>query len=167
MGMDEFTSLITDLANNINSNMEFFKSASIKKPNLAYSKLNELSSFVGARYNVKLEIHFPNSNKIYNTDDYGKENLSIVIDKFRKVFPIPREQIKKEAANLFKNAMVTDGYMYEGKEGVKIVFDDKVRSRIEILPGSVHLWVRIDKDIEKFCNWLMMNVYAGRQLNKK
>ena len=167
MGMDEFTSLITDLANNINSNMGFFKSSSITKPNLAYSKLNELSSFVGSRYNVKLEIHFPNSYKIYNTDDYGKENLSIVIDKFRKVFHIPREQIKKEAANLFKNAMVTDGYMYEGKEGVKIVFDDKVRSRIEILPGSVHLWVRIDKDIEKFCNWLMLNVYANRQLNKK
>ncbi len=167
MGMDEFTSLITDLANNINSNMEFFRSSSITKPHLAYSKLNELSNFVGSRYNVKLEIHFPNSNKIYNTDDYGKENLSIVIDKFRKVFPIPREQIKKEAANLFKNALVTDGYMYEGKEGVKIVFDDKVRSRIEILPGSVHLWVRIDKDVEKFCNWLMLNVYADRQLNKK
>ena len=167
MGMDEFTSLITDLANNINSNMEFFKSSSITKPHLAYSKLNELSTFVGSRYNVKLEIHFPNSNKIYNTDDYGKENLSIVIDKFRKVFPIPREQIKKEAANLFKNAMVTDGYMYEGKEGVKIVFDDKVRSRLEILPGSVHLWVRIDKDVEKFCNWLMLNVYAEREINKK
>ena len=162
MGMDEFTSLITDLANNINSNMEFFKLSSVTNPHLAYSKLNELSSFVGSRYNVKLEIHFPNSNKIYNTDDYGKENLSIVIDKFRKAFPIPREQIKKEAANLFKNAMVTDAYMYEGKEGLKIVFDDKVRSRIEILPGSVHLWVRIDKDIEKFCNWLMMNVYTGR-----
>lgn len=167
MGLDEFTSLITDLANNINGNMEFFKSSSITKPNLAYSKLNELSSFVGSRYNVKLEVHFPNSNKIYNTEDYGKENLSIVIDKFRKVFPIPREQIKKEAANLFKNALVTDGYMYEGKEGIKIVFDDKVRSRIEILPGSVHLWVRIDKDVEEFCNWLMLNVYADRQLNKK
>jgi hypothetical protein len=126
-----------------------------------------LSSFVGSRYNVKLEIHFPNSNKIYDTDDYVKENLSIVIDKFRKVFPIPREQIKEEAANLFKNAMVTDGYMYEGKEGVKIAFDDKVRSRIEILPGSFHLWVRIDKDVEKFCNWLMLNVYADRQFNKK
>ena len=167
MGMGEFTSLIADLANNISSNMEFFRSSSITKPNLAYSKLNELSNFVGSRYKVKLEIHFPNSNKIYNTDDYGKENLSIVIDKFRKVFPIPREQIKKEAANLFKNAVITDGYMYEGKEGVKIVFDDKVRSRMEILPGSVHLWVRIDKDVEKFCNWLMLNVYADRQLDKK
>jgi hypothetical protein len=167
MGTDEFTSLITDLANNISSNMEFFKSSSITKPNLAYSKLNELAGFVGSRYNVKLEIHFPNSNKIYNTGDYGKENLSIVIDRFRKVFPIPREHIKKEATTLFKNAMVTDGYMYEGKEGVKIVFDDKARSRMEILPGSVHLWVRIDKDVEKFCNWLMLNVYADRQFNKK
>ncbi len=167
MRMDEFTSLVTDLANNISNNMEFFKSALIKKPTLVYYKLNELSNFVGSRYNVKLEIHFPNSNKIYNTDDYGKENLSIIIDKFRKVFPIPREQIKQEAANLFKNAMVIDGYMYEGKEGVKIVFDDQVKSRIEILPGSVHLWVRIDEDVEKFCNWLMLNVYADRQLKKK
>ncbi len=165
--MDEFTFLFTDLANNISNNMEFFKSALIKKPTVVYYKLNELSNFVGSRYNVKLEIHFPNSDKIYNTDDYGKENLSIIIDKFRKVFPIPREQIKQEAANLFKNAMVIDGYMYEGKEGVKIVFDDQVKSRIEILPGSVHLWVRIDEDVEKFCNWLMRYVYTNRLYNKK
>jgi hypothetical protein len=167
MKMDEFTSLIADLANNIDSNMEFFKSMSIKKPTLAYYKLNELSNFVGTRYNLKLEIHFPTSNKIYETGDYGKENMSIVIDKFRKVFPLSREQIKQEALNQFKNARVIDGYMYEGKEGVKIVFDDKMKSRIEILPGSLHLWIRIDEHVEKFCNWLMLNVYNDRPTNKK
>ena len=165
--MDEFTSLVADLENNINNNMVFFKSMSIKKPTVAYNKLNELSNFVGNRYNLKLEIHFPNPNKIYETGDYGKENISIVIDKFRKVFPVPREQIKQEAANLFKNAKVIDAYMYEGKEGVKIVFDDKIKSRIEILPGSLHLWIRIDERVEKFCNWLMRNVYNERPTNKK
>ncbi len=161
--MNEFSSLITDLTNNINSNMEFFKITLTKKPTLVYYKLNELSNFVGSRYNLKLELHFPNSIKIYNTDEYGKENISIVIDKFKKVFSVPREQIKQEATNSFKNAMVIDAYMYEGKEGIKIVFNDKIKSRIEILPGSFHLWVKIDKDVEKFCNWLLMNVYSDRQ----
>ncbi len=161
--MNEFSSLITDLTYNIDSNMEFFKTTLTKKPNLVYYKINELSTFVGSRYNLKLELHFPNSSKIYNTDEYGKENISIVIDKFRKAFPIPREQIKQEATNSFKNANVIDAYMYEGKEGIKIVFNDRIKSRIEILPGSFHLWVKIDKDVEKFCNWLLLNVYPDRQ----
>ncbi|MDQ6723288.1 MAG: hypothetical protein M3Z01_03370 [Thermoproteota archaeon] len=161
--MNEFSSLITDLTNNIYSNMEFFKNTLTKKPTLVYYKLNELANFVGSRYNLKLEIHFPDSSKIYSLDEYGKENISIVIDKFRKAFPIPREQIKQEAINSFKNATVIDAYMYEGKEGIKIIFNDKIRSRIEILPGSFHLWVKIDKDIEKFCNWLLLYVYSDRQ----
>ena len=164
--MNEFSSLITDLTNNINNNMEFFRTTVMKKPTLVYYKLNELSNFVGSRYNLKLEIHFPNSNKIYNINEYGKENISIIIDKFRKVFPIPREIIKQEAINLFQNAIVTDGYMYEGKEGIKIVFNDSAKSRIEVLPGSFHLWAKIDENVEKFCNWLLLKVYPDRSLNK-
>jgi hypothetical protein len=164
--MNEFTLLLTDLTNNINSNMEFFKTTLKKKPTLVYYKLNELSNFVGSRYNLKLEIHFPNSSKIYDTNDYGKENISIIIDKFRKIFPIPRDQIKLEASNSFKTATVMDGYMYEGKEGLKIVFNDKIKSRIEILPGSFHLWIKIDKDVEKFCNWLLLYVYSDRSIHK-
>lgn len=164
--MNEFSSLIADLTNNININMEFFKTTVAKKPTLVYYRLNELSNFVGSRYNLKLEIHFPNSNKIYNINEYGKENISIIIDKFRKVFPIPRELIKQEAVNSFQNATVTDGYMYEGKEGVKIVFNDSVKYRIEVLPGSFHLWAKIDGNVEKFCNWLLLKVYSDRGLNK-
>jgi hypothetical protein len=162
--MSEFTSLMTDLSNNINSNIEFFKTTLVKKnPTLAYYKLNELSNFVGSRYNLKLEIHFPNSNKVYDIDNYGKENISIIIDKFRKRFTIQRERIKQEAENLFKkNSTVIDAYMYEGKEGIKIIFNDKNKSRIELLPGSFHLWIKIEKDVEKFCNWLLANVYSNR-----
>ena len=161
--MNEFSSLISDLLNNIDSNKEFFRTALIKKnPSLAYYKLNELANFVGSRYKVNLEIHFPNSNKIYNIDEYGKENVSIVIDKFRKTFPIQREQIKQKALDSFTNTNVIDAYMYEGKEGIKIIFNDKSRSRIEILPGSFHLWIKIDKNIESFCNWLLDNIYLNR-----
>ena len=161
--MSEFTSLMTDLSNNINSNIEFFKTTLIKKnPTLAYYKLNELSNFVGSRYNLKLEIHFPNSTKVYDIDNYGKENISIIIDKFRKTFTIQRERIKQEAENFFKNSTVIDAYMYEGKEGIKIIFNDKNKSRIEILPGSFHLWTIIEKDVENFCNWLLTNVYSNR-----
>jgi hypothetical protein len=164
--MNEFSSLMADLTNNINNNKEFFKTTVMKKPTLVYYKLNELSNFVSSRYNLKLEIHFPNSNKIYNINEYGKENISIIIDKFKKVFPISRELIKQEAISLFQNAMVTDGYMYEGKEGVKIVFDDSVKSRIEVLPGSFHIWAKIDDNVENFCNWLLLKVYPDRIIYK-
>jgi hypothetical protein len=161
--MNEFSSLISDLLNNINSNKEFFRTTLIKKnPSLAYYKLNELANFVGSRYRVNLEIHFPDSNKIYNVEEYGKENLSIIIDKFRKTFPIKREQIKQKAIDSFINVKVIDAYMYEGKEGIKISFNDKTRSRIEVLPGSFHLWIKIDKNIESFCNWLLENIYSNR-----
>jgi hypothetical protein len=165
--MNEFSSLIKDLSNNINSNMEFFKTTLITKPTMVYYRINELSNFVGSRYNLKLELHFPNSSKIYNTNEYGTENISIVIDKFRKVFPISREIIKQKAINSFKNANVIDAYMYEGKEGIKIVFNDEIKSRIEVLPGSFHLWVKINADVEKFCNWLLLNVYFNRQSHAK
>ena len=160
--MNEFSSIISDLLNNINRNKEFFRTTLKKNPNLVYHKLNELSTFVSSRYNIKMEIHFPNSSKIYNIDEYGKENISIVIDKFRKTFPIQREQIKQKAIDSFTNAKVIDAYMYEGKEGIKIIFNDKDRSHIEILPGSFHLWIKIDKNVENFCNWLLENIYSNR-----
>jgi hypothetical protein len=151
------------LSNNINSNIDFFKATLGKKnPTLAYYKLNELSNFVGSRYHLKLEIHFPNSSKIYDLEQYGKENISIIIDKFRKTFPIQREIIKQKAANLFKDAKIIDAYMYEGKEGIKIIFNNEHQFRIEILPGSFHLWTKIEKDVEEFCNWLLVNVYPNR-----
>jgi hypothetical protein len=163
--MDEFTKLVEDLNNNIISNKEIFSKTVIKNPSLAYYKLNELSKFVGSRYNLLLEIHFPDKKKIYDVNDYGTENISIIIDKFRKSFPLPRSQIKEEANRQFGTDIVAaDAYMYEGKEGVRIKFTNNFdkESRIEILPGSFHLWTKIDDKIKQFCNWLMLNVYSER-----
>lgn len=166
--MDEFTSLINDLQNNFDSNRDFFKTMVKKNPSLTFFKLNELCKFVGSRYGVILEIHFPDSRKLLDTEDYGKENISIIIDKFKKTFPIEREQIKIAASKMISdNIQIIDAYMYEGKEGVKIIFQNQNNkdkpSRIELLPGSFHLWVKLDQNIENFCNWLLSNVYTERK----
>ncbi len=159
--INEFSLLLSDLSNNITRNLEFFKETSRKNPTLAYYKLNELAKFVGSRYNLVMEIHFPSAGKIYKVDEYGKENLSIIIDKFRKAFPIPRKNIKQKAVELLSNVSVLDAYMYEGKEGIRIIFNDS-SCRIEILPGSLHLWTKIYPDIEEFGNWLLSQVYPER-----
>ena len=167
--MDEFTKLVEDLINNIESNKDIFNKTVIKNPSLAYYKLNELSKFVGSRYNLLLEIHFPDKKKIYDVNDYGTENISIIIDKFRKSFPLPRTRIKDEANQQFGTDIIAaDAYMYEGKEGVRIKFTNNFdkEPRIEILPGSFHLWTKIDDKIVQFCNWLLANVYPERS-NKK
>jgi len=54
--------------------------------------------------------------------------------------------------------------MYEGKEGVKIL---SPQGRIEILPGSIHLWCRIDDNLVKFCDWLMQNVLLTDESSAK
>lgn len=165
--MKEFSDLKNDLFNNINTNTNFFKRYVQKNPSLIYNKLNELSNFIGLRYDLVVELHFPNSKKIYDIDSYGTENISIIMDKFQKTFPIPRDLIKQHAKKFFEKAKIIDAYMYEGKEGIKIIFPSEENLRIEILPGSLHLWVKIDYKVEEFCNWLLENVYLKGLRNKK
>ena len=80
-------------------------------------------------------------------------------------FPIGRDLIKLQATKgLTKNVQIIDAYMYEGKEGLKINFTDAEsnNSRIDVLPGSFHLWTKIDDEVQRFGNWLLSNVYYER-----
>ena len=167
--MDEFTNLLLEFKNNIDANMGFFQKTAIQNPTLAYYKLNELSKFVGLRHGLVMEIHFPDRRKVSDVKSYGTENMSFIFDKFRKTFPIERDQIKIQATkDLAGNVQIIDAYMYEGKEGLKINFKDSEsnNSRIDLLPGSFHLWSKIDGDIQRFGNWLLSNVYFERVKNK-
>lgn len=162
--MEEFSMLIMDLQFNIRNNIEFFKRNAKKNPNIVYQKLNELSNFVGKRYSLNLEIHFPNKDKIADVSLYGTENLSLVFDKFQKTFQIERDHIKAKLDRFLPNVQIVDAYMYEGKEGLKIVLQDKDKGdRMDLLPGSLHIWTKVDKDIENACNWLLENVYNYRK----
>lgn len=146
-----------ELRHNVESNREALALALKKSPNMAYQKVNELALFVGSRHGVNLQLHFPAPGKISDIDSYGTENVGIVVDKFRKTFPVPREAVKQKAVELLgPEAQPRDAYMYEGKEGVKVVLPG---GRIEVLPGSIHFWCAMDKRVMEFADWLAENVY--------
>jgi hypothetical protein len=153
-----FSVLIEELRSNISINRDNLHRILRRSPNLAYQKLNELALFTGSRYNLNLQLHFPDPKKISDIDSYGTENIGIVVDKFRRSFPIPREEIKRMAIEFIgNNVQANDAYMYEGKEGVKVLLEN---GRMEILPGSIHLWCKVDNTkIINYVDWLSQNVY--------
>ena len=140
-----FVLIMEDLKRNIESNKSVLEMNLKKNPSLTYHKVNELAHFVGRRYNMEIKIHFPDSSQIHKIDSFGTENIGVTIDKSRKKFPIPREDIKKKAHELTCVREVSDAYMYEGKEGVQ--------------PGAVHLWCKINSEIVTFIDWLLQYVY--------
>lgn len=154
-----FSDLYSDLLFNIKFHNEQIKESLKKNPNLAYQLVNQLSEFTGSRYHVVLNLHFPDSKKIYDVENYGTENLSMVVDKFRKTFPISRDIIKQKAVEFLGDVKPQDAYMYEGKEGLKILTSE---GRIELLPGSIHLWCKVDENKKKFCDWLMREVFLNK-----
>jgi len=91
-----FSNLYSELLFNIKYHKEEIQELLKKRPKDAYNLLNQLSEFTGSRHQVVLNLHFPNSKKIYDVESYGTENLGMVVDKFRKTFPIPREIIKQK-----------------------------------------------------------------------
>ena len=147
-----------DLKLNLDTNRIFFEKLLKKNPGLVYSKINEIAQFVGSRYGIELRIHFPDPAKIYVFDSYGKENIGIVVDRFKKNFSIPREKIKSKAIETIRDAIASDAYRYEGKEGLRISFK---QGRIELLPGSIHIWSIIDNEIENYVNWIFNNVLVS------
>ena len=152
-----FSAMMDDLQSNIRANHDALAATLKRSPNLAYQKVNELALFVGSRHGVNLQLHFPIASRISDVNSYGTENVGVVVDKFRKTFPVPRELVKQKAVELLgSEAKPQDAYMYEGKEGVKVVMP---AGRIEILPGSVHFWCKVDEKARSYGDWLVQNVY--------
>jgi hypothetical protein len=156
----KFSKIIEDLKMNFNTNRNFFMKYSKSNPNMIYTKINDIAQFVGSRYGIDLKLHFPDPSKIYVLDSYGSENIGIVVDRFKKNFSISRELIKSKAIETIPGASVSDAYMYEGKEGVRILFN---KGRLELLPGSIHIWSQIDKDVENYVNWILTNVLVKNE----
>jgi hypothetical protein len=151
-----FSTLTQDLQKELKSNMPQIRFLLAKNPALAYSTINEIATGVGKKYNMILSLNFPQRDKINDFESYGTENISMVIDKTKKTFPIKREIIKSKAVEIFGNVKTEDAYMYEGKEGVKVFFDS---GRIDILPHSLHVWCKFDQKVKAYCDWLFTNCY--------
>ncbi len=132
-----------------------------KNPAIAYTRIVEIGNEVGKKYNIKLIVNFPHEGKIEQFEEYGKRDLSLIIDQSKKNFPINRDQIKEKARQLLGDVKVEDAYMYEGKEGVRVFAPG---GKIDILPHSLHIWTLFDEKVTEFCDWLMDTVY---QVSKK
>ena len=153
--------MLDELKVELESKKESIRSVVARNPQRAYAELNQIAYMVSAKYGTLLQFHFPDAKKITDIDSYGKENIGIVVDKHRKRFPIPRDSIKEKAKEILGQVDTKDAYMYEGKEGLKIFLKN---GRIDILPGSIHLWCKIDDNVKKFVDWLMLECYGIRSI---
>jgi hypothetical protein len=152
-----FTAMLDDLYNELERNRD--RLMKIKRNVIRlFNELNSISEGVGLRYGVLLVVSLFDTNKVLAFDTYGRENVTVVIDKFRNRFLIPKDVIKAKAREVFKDKAIEimDALAYENNEGVKIFFKD---GRIDVLPGSFHVWRVIDDDVKVFCDWLMKECY--------
>ncbi|MEC4847925.1 MAG: hypothetical protein RI100_01940 [Nitrosarchaeum sp.] len=158
-----FTEIVTDLQQQLKSNLPQIRFMLKKNPGMAYARIVDIGKEVGRKYKIKLVVNFPKEGRIEEFEMYGKRDLSLIVDYDKKRFPINRELIKEKAKEVLGNIKVEDAYMYDNKEGVRVFTDNW---KIDILPHSVHIWTEFDENVTKFCDWLLENAYEMKSKNK-
>ena len=154
-----FKTITEDLQKTLKSNLPQIRFLLKKNPGMAYKEIGEIGKKVGKKYNIELLVNFPHEGKIDNFEMYGKQDLSLIIDMQKKRFPMDREIIKEKALEILGDIKTEDAYMYEDKEGVRIIFNDNIQDKIDILPHSLHIWYEFTQPVTEFCEWLLENVY--------
>jgi hypothetical protein len=127
------------------------------RPQQLFTQISQMAYSVSSKRGVILQFHFLDPKTILDVDAYGSENLSIVVDPNRKQFPIPRDSIREKAREFLGDVEIKDAYMYEGKEGAKVFLKN---GRVDILPGSLHLWCKINDNVKRFADWLLVYCYG-------
>ena len=151
-----FSEIVTDLQSELKKELAQIRFLLKKNPAMAYTRIVEIGKEVGKKYNIKLIVNFPKQGRIDEFEKYGKRDLSLIIDYDKKRFPIDRKTIKQKATEILGDVKTEDAYMYENKEGVRVLTDNW---KIDILPHSIHVWTDFDDKVTAFCNWLMENAY--------
>ena len=154
-----FKKITEDLQKTLKSNLPQIRFLLKKNPGMAYKEIGEIGKKVGKKYNIELLVNFPHEGKIDNFEMYGKQDLSLIIDMEKKRFPMDRGIIKEKALEILGDIKTEDAYMYEDKEGVRIIFNDNIQDKIDILPHSLHIWYEFTQPVTEFCEWLLENVY--------
>ena len=151
-----FSEITQDLQKILRSNLPQIRFLLKKNPALGYTKITELGKETGKKYGMKLIVNFPQEGKIEEFEKYGKRDLSLIMDMQKTKFPVDRAIIKEKAIEYLPEARTEDAYMYEGKEGVKILLK---QGRIDILPHSLHVWCDFTDKVTQYCDWLLADVY--------
>lgn len=151
-----FGKIVSELQEQLRKELPQIRLLLKRNPAMAYTKITDIGQKVGSKYNVQLLVNFPHREKINEFEMYGKRDLSIIVDRQQRNFPIERDIIKSKAMEMLGKVQTDDAYMYEGKEGVRISFEG---GRIDILPHSLHIWCYFDEKITQYCDWLLVDVY--------
>lgn len=151
-----FSKITQDLQEQLKKDLAQIRVLLKKSPGMGYSRIVEVGKEVGKKYGIKLVVNFPKEGRIEEFEMYGKRDLSLIIDYDRKRFPIDRNLIKEKAREILGDVQVSDAYMYENKEGVRVYTDDW---KIDILPHSVHIWTEFTDGVTEFGDWLLENAY--------
>ena len=154
-----FKTITEDLQKTLKSNLPQIRFLLKKNPGMAYKEIGEIGKKVGKKYNIELLVNFPHEGKIDNFEMYGKQDLSLIIYMEKKRFPMDRGIIKEKALEILGDIKTEDAYMYEDKEGVRIIFNENIQDKIDILPHSLHIWYEFTQPVTEFCEWLLENVY--------
>ena len=154
-----FKTITEDLQKTLKSNLPQIRFLLKKNHGMAYKEIGEIGKKVGKKYNIELLVNFPHEGKIDDFEMYGKQDLSLIIDMEKKRFPMDRGIIKEKALEILGDIKTEDAYMYEDKEGVRIIFNDNIQDKIDILPHSLHIWYEFTQPVTEFCEWLLENVY--------
>ena len=154
-----FKVITEDLQKTLKSNLPQIRFLLKKNPGMAYKEIGEIGKRVGKKYNIELLVNFPHEGKIDDFEMYGKQDLSLIIDMEKKRFPMDRSIIKEKASEILGDIKTEDAYMYEDKEGVRIIFNNNIQDKIDILPHSLHVWYKFTQPVTEFCEWLLQNVY--------
>ncbi len=154
-----FKVITEDLQKTLKSNLPQIRFLLKKNPGMAYKEIGEIGKRVGKKYNIELLVNFPHEGKIDDFEMYGKQDLSLIIDMEKKRFPMDRSIIKEKASEILGDIETEDAYMYEDKEGVRIIFNNNIQDKIDILPHSLHVWYEFTQPVTEFCEWLLENVY--------
>ena len=151
-----FSKITQDLRTQLEKDLAQIRFLLKKNPAMGYTRIVEIGKEVGKKYGIKLVVNFPKEGRIEEFDMYGRRDLSLIIDYDKKRFPIDRNVIKEKALELLGDVQVSDAYMYENKEGVRVYTNDW---KIDILPHSVHIWTEFTDSVTEFCDWLLENAY--------
>lgn len=151
-----YSSIVIELQKELRINLPQIRFLLKKNPAMVFATINDIATNIGKKYNIRLSLNFPERGKIEDFESYGTENIGMVFQRDSKKFPMSREVIKSKAIEILANSHVEDAYMYEGKEGVRILLDN---IRLDILPASLHVWGKFDKNVTKFCDWLLIDCY--------
>ena len=153
MSFSEITSILQKELRSSNPQIRLLLKNS---PGLAFTTINEIASKIGKIYDIRLSLNFPEREKIEDFDSYGTENIGFVFKRDNHAFPIERDLVKSKASEYLGKGQIQDAYMYEGKEGVRVIDD---AYRLDILPASLHVWGKFDDKIRRYCDWLFENCY--------